>query len=322
MTWRASRRDALRLAIGALAMSAGRALAQTRQIRIAHLSWFRTHRGALLAEKLRAIGYDAGRNVEISDFVADGDPGRAAELAAGIVGSGVDLIVTSATPAALAAKRATTTIPIVAMLADPLASGVVSNLSRPGGNVTGFSTASTDLAPKRIELAREIMPSMASMAFLGSSRDPNGRVFGERTVAAGRQLGIDVPTVFIADPGEIEGAIGRARATGAQALTVQPLFVDEALRIVEAARPLGLPVFSDQREFAVAGAIVALGTDNDAQTTGVADYIRRILDGADPGELPFQQVDRHVLVINRRSATSLGLAIPPSVLIRADEVIE
>jgi putative ABC transport system substrate-binding protein len=210
----------------------------------------------------------------------------------------------------------------VALLADPIASGVVTNLARPEANITGFSSASTDMAPKRLAIAREIIPDLRRAGFLGSTRDPNAAEFARQTSAAGALLGVEVTSRFVAGPEGFAAAIADIADTGAQALMVQPLFLDHAGAIVALATPRRLPVFGDQVEFALAGGVVSFGSSINQQTDGAAGYVDRILKGAKPGDLPFQQVDRHFLLINAKAAKAHGLTVPAAVLLQADEVIE
>ncbi len=304
-----------------LAVPLGSLKAQGHVPRVALLSWFKAHRLDALASALRERGLIDGVNVRLGLGVADNDPVKCRSLAEHFVHEGYDVIVADATPAAIAARAASRSLPIVAMLSNPLASGLIDNLARPGGNVTGFSVISTDLAPKRLELARAVMPSLAVAGFIGASADPNATEFRQQFDRAGLALGVRVETA-LADFGQLPAVVRDLADRGAQALLPQPLFVDRASELIGLASERGLPVFGAQRPFAEAGAVMALAGDPSGQVAGVADYIQRILKGAKPGDLPFQQADRSILIVNRSAAYRYSLSIPATVLLQADEVIE
>jgi putative ABC transport system substrate-binding protein len=319
-----ARRCLLRVLAGSLAGSAMSMapLAQARPRRLAILSWFATHRRDVLVRELGKLGYQIGRNLEVELGLANGETARADDLARSFASSGFDIIFADATPAVLAMKRATQEIPIVMSGADPVRSGIVGNLARPGGNITGFTSASTDVVPKRVEIAREIIPNLKRIGFLGSTLDPNAQVFARAIETASRALGIDVVNRFVRGPDEFEAAVAEIAAQGAGALYIQPLYLDYARDIIAAARARNMPAMGDVADLAHNGALFSYGGDRNEPMKIAAEYIDRILKGAKPGDLPIQQVDKQVLVINQLAAKTFGLTVPTSVLLRADEVIE
>jgi putative ABC transport system substrate-binding protein len=277
-------------------------------------------------EGLRELGYRDGHNIRVEYHSAEQRSDRAAALAADYVKRKVDVIVALATPAAHAAKSATesatTSIPVVMMVANALATGLVSNLARPGGNLTGVSTTATDLAGKRIELLREIRPGAARIAFLGAANDPNTRTFVQETAAAAGSLGVQFQPVLVTGPEEFEAAFAKFVSEGADGLIVQPLFSGHRVRLVELAMRARLPLIADQPPFAAAGGLAAYGADRAGSVKRLAYYVDRIINGAQPAELPIEQPTRFHLVINLKTAKALGLSVPPKLLFTADEVIE
>lgn len=298
---------------------------QRRVARIGILSSFGAsdrERYEPMIEALRERGYVEGRSISFEFRFADGNSALVARHAADLVRIPVDLIVAIATPAGHAAKAATQTIPIVFTVADPLATGLVTNLARPGGNLSGVSTVAVDLAGKQIEMLREIVPGANRIAFLGSSQDPNTRTFQQQFEAAAAQLGIALDPLLVADPAGFEGAFAAAVAGGSAAMIVQPIFVSQRTRIGELAARYRLPWMGDNREFATAGALFAYGADRVWLWRRTGIQVARVLEGTPPGEMPVEQPTRFNLVVNLGAARALGLNVPPGVLLRADEVIE
>jgi putative ABC transport system substrate-binding protein len=294
---------------------------------IAVLSWwaFGTAGGPVdvdFLDALRRHDWVDGETARIEFHWAGGDGEKARAMAAELVRRKVRIIVAQATPAALIAKAATRTIPIVFRVADPMASNLVSNLARPGGNLTGASIMSTELSGKRIELLREIIPGLSRVAFLGYSRDPNGPIFAEQTEAAAARLGILARRHMVDVPSDYPSAVRAIVGDKAQAVVVQPIFASQRDDLVAIAIKNRLPMISDQREFAMAGFPLAYGADPLSNVRVAAEYVDRILRGAAPGDLPVQQPTEFRLILNMRTARRLDLAIPYSVMARADEIIE
>jgi putative ABC transport system substrate-binding protein len=293
--------------------------------RVGVLAWFSADAAVRFVEplrqSLRELNHIDGSTIQLEFHWADHSPERAAAIARDLVDRQVDVIVAWATPAAHAAKHATQSVPVVMMVADPLATGLVSNLKRPGGNLTGFGSLSTELSGKRLELLSELLPGLRNVAFLGSSRDPQAGIFVRETEAAAASLSVAVRTLM-ADTADFESAFASMQAEGVAAVIVQPIFLGERARIAALALKYRLPAISDFREFAAAGLLIAYGSNPREQIRRVASYVDRILKGAKPGDLPIEQPTRFEMVINLRTAKALGLAIPPAVLARADEVID
>lgn len=325
--WAAVSRRAWLAGAATIAVAGGAAAQGVRRTpRVAVLSWYSSADAGMvkaLVDELARLGWTDGQQLTLEFHWAGGDRARAAFLAQDIARRGVDLIVARATPAALAAKQATATIPIVlAPSADPVATGLVDNLGRPGANVTGITTMSTELAAKRIETLRALIPALARIAFLGATDDPNAPVFARQTDAAAAQAGIASRSLMVAGPDGFDGAFGALAAWGAQAVIAQPIFIEQRDRLAALARRHRIALVGDQREFATAGALLAFGANVPAYLRRVARTVDRILKGAKPGDLPIEQPDQFDLAINQSTARALGLEITAALLARADEVIE
>ena len=278
-----------------------------------------------LRQGLRELGYVEGQNIHIEYQWAEGKYDRLADLAAELVRLKVNLIVTHGTPGARAAKLATTTIPIVMVGAgDPVGSGLVASLARPGGNVTGLSTISQQLSAKRLELLKETLPKASRVAFLWNPANPHHAADLEETQLAAKALRIALLPIGVKDPNEFESAFVAMTQAHAAALLVMPdpLFRTYRTQIVEFAAKSRLPAAYDERENVAAGGLMAYGVSQTDLYRRTATYVDKILKGAKPADLPVEQPTRFELIINLRTAKALGLTIPPSVLIRADQVIE
>jgi putative ABC transport system substrate-binding protein len=285
------------------------------------LAW--THLIAAFEQRLRELGWIEGHSVAIEYRWAEGHTERFAEIAAELVRLKVDVIVTAAN-GVLVAKRATTAIPIVFLLAnDPVASGLVASLARPGGNVTGLSIQSSDLAGKRVELLREIIPDLRRLAIL-TNVDYAGAVLetGEVQVAA-HALGLEVLNFEIRRAEDIAPAFealkGRVQALY---LPSDALVYTNRIRLVTLAQDARLPMINVLREYVDAGSLISYGPNNTELFRRAADYVDKILRGAKPGDIPVEQPTKFELVINLKTAKALGLDVPPTLLARADEVIE
>jgi putative tryptophan/tyrosine transport system substrate-binding protein len=278
---------------------------------------------AAFAQRLRELGWIEGRNVTIEVRWADGRTERFAEIAAEFVRLRVDVILTSGAAIA-AAREATSVIPIVFTLArDPVASGVVTSLARPGGNVTGLSAQSTELVGKRLELLREIIPSLRQLAVMYNTSNPNVALEAREVQAAARTLDLQVAIFEIRRGEDIAGAFEKLRDR-AEALYIaaDPLVIANRIRINTLALATRLPTMFGQREHVDAGGLIAYGADNADQFRRAGDLVDKILRGAKAGDLPIEQPTKFTLIINLTTAKTLGLDIPAKILALADEAIE
>jgi ABC-type uncharacterized transport system substrate-binding protein len=274
---------------------------------------------------LRELGYVAGQNITIEYRRAAGKVERLPELAEELVRLNVDLIVVRSTPVVQAAKNATATIPIVMLgTADPVRSGFVASLARPGGNITGMSSIMPELAGKRLELLSEIVPKLSRVAFLAHGGDPAHKLFVKEAQEAAERFGMKFQPLVIATPEQIEGAFAAMTREHAGALIVQPLFIailGQGQRIANFAARNRLPTISDGNGFPEAGGLMFYGPDQLPRYRAAAYYMDKILKGAKPADLPVQQPTKFELVINLKTAKEIGLIIPPNLLARADRVI-
>lgn len=323
------RREFISLLGGATFLLPRIALAQRsdRVPRVVVLDWesSASDRLAPFRQALRDLGYVEGQNILVEYRYAEGRTDRAEALAAEIVRHPVNVIVAFATPAAHAVKNATSTIPIVVATADPIGTGLVSNLARPGGNITGISNMMPDLESKRLELLRELLPGLKRVAFLGSTRDPAARGFVREAQAAAKQAGLLLTPALIADPDEIDGAMTKMVRDKIEAVIVQPLFTlntKSAARVAELAALHRIPAISNYSHFPKSGGLMSYGPRPDFSRRVAAHYVDRILKGALPGDLPIEQPVQFEFAINLKTAAALGLPVPPLLVTRADEVFE
>jgi putative tryptophan/tyrosine transport system substrate-binding protein len=279
-----------------------------------------------LRDALRDHGYREGENLLLETRGAGGRFDMLPELARELLAWRPHVLLTSTTPAALAAKRATTTVPIVVLaVGDPIGVGLVSNLARPTENVTGLSNATGELPGKRLQLLKELMPSLNRAAVIVNPNDQNAAGQIERTQAAARELGITLdPMVSLRSAADLEVGFARIIESGAPAALrlVDPL--TSALRrdTIQLASRHRVPVMFAFREDVEAGGLMAYGAVQQEQYRRAAYFVHRLLTGASPGDLPVELPTRFELLINLRTARGLGLLVPPSLLARADEVIE
>ncbi len=274
---------------------------------------------------LRELGYAEGQTIILESRWDEGNTARHASMVADLIRLKVDIIVAGTTPTALAARKATRTIPIVmAAIADPVGAGLVTSLARPGGNITGMSLISAELSGKRIGILKEAMPSISRIAVLWNPMNPNTVGLLHDTKGASQSLGIQVQVLEVRNGAEIDAAFQSALKGGAQALvTVQDaLFTLQRARIAELARKRRIPTMSGESGFAAAGGIMNYGPNIADPWRHAATFVDKILKGAKPGDLPVEQPEKFELVINLKTAKALGLTIPPSLLARADQVIE
>ena len=276
-------------------------------------------------ERLRELGYVEGRNITTESRNAGGKNERLRSLAEELVGLQVDVIVTVNTQAAQAAKKATSAIPIVmTRVADPVKSGLVSSLSRPGGNITGLSFLPEVLSAKQLQLVKEALPRASRVAAMWHAGNPGAPITVNGMEAASAQLGLQLLRVSVQAPGDFLGAFETVSRGRAEALVV----VDDAqvtryrVEILRLAGKHALPVISFYKPFVEAGGLLAFGASTHEMYRRAADYVDKILRGAKPADLPVEQPTKFELVINLKTAKALGITIPPSLLARADQVIE
>ena len=275
---------------------------------------------------LRELGWIEGQNIAIEVRYAEGRQDRLPAFAADLVRLKVDLIFASTTPAALAAKQATTTIPtVIGFVADPVGSGLVPRLAAPGGNITGWThLAGVELNAKRLEILKEAVPEAARIAALWNPANPVHGPSLKVIQAAARTLKVQLHPVGVHDPHELPGAFSAMSQERVQALTVPPdgMFLAHQAQIIGLAAKHRIPAMYGVTEFAEPGGLMAYGVDLPEMYRRGALFVDRILKGAKPGDLPVAQATEFELVINLKTARALGLTIPPSLLLRADQVIE
>jgi putative ABC transport system substrate-binding protein len=322
------RREFITLLGGAAVWPLAARAQQPRKYKIGHFSagqapppeWW-----AVFLEALRDSGLVEGINVAFERRYAEDRLDRLPELAAELVRLKVDVIVTGGTLAPLAVKRATSTIPIVMMSAgDPLGSGLVTSLARPGGNITGLSIMAPDLGAKRLELLKEILPQVYRVGILWNAANPYSALVFKETESAAQILRIRLQSIEARGPDDFDSALEAATHQGMDALIAveDPLTFSHRKRIANFAASNRLPAIYGYREFVDAGGLMAYGTSQADLYRRGAGYVERILKGARPADLPVQQPTKFELVINLKTAKALGLDMPPSLLVRADEVIE
>jgi putative ABC transport system substrate-binding protein len=275
--------------------------------------------------KLQEYGYVEGRNLRVEARFAEGRDDRYSALAAELVALPVDVIVTWGTPAALAAKQATATIPIVmGSIADPVSVGVVSNLARPEGNITGFSSQNVDLEVKRLELLKDLLPQLARVGILGNAANPFLDVVLKTLRPTADQMRIALELVEVSNSDQIEGALVRLDQARPDGVLVPSdnLLLTKRNEIAAAMARSKLPAVYAIREFAAAGGLIVHGANLGVLFERAAGYVDRILKGAKPSDLPVQLATEFELIINLKAAAALGLTLPPNLLARADDVIE
>jgi ABC-type uncharacterized transport system substrate-binding protein len=284
------------------------------------------HRVRAFRQGLKETGYVEGENIVIEYRWAEGQFGRLPVLAEELVRRRVAIIVAPSLAAALAAKAATTTIPIIfAVAEDPVRLGLVASLARPGGNLTGINFFSSELVAKRLELLRELVPRAARVAVLVNPSNVDSAERAEKEVEpAARALGLQIQILNATSSSEIDAAFAALVREQADALFVSPdgLFNGRRVQLANMAARHAVPMTSATREIAEAGGLMSYGPNIAAAWRDVGVYAGRVLKGAKPTELPVEQVSKFELIINRQTARMLGLEIPPTLLARADEVIE
>lgn len=275
-------------------------------------------------QKLLELGYVDGKNLAIENRFAEGRDDRYAAFAAEFAALPVDVLVAWGTPAALAAKRATTRIPTVIVAGDVFNTGIVSNLARPEANITGFIAVNVELEAKRLELLKEVVPGLTRLAVLANSRNPLNRINLDTARRVARELAVTLEVFEVENSQQVEGALRRLVASRPHAalLASDTLLLRNRNRIVETMAMNQIPAIYPFREYSDVGGFITYGANISILFQRAAEYVERILKGERPSNLPVQQATSFELVINRKAAAGLGVKIPPTVLVRADEVVD
>jgi putative ABC transport system substrate-binding protein len=276
-------------------------------------------------ERLQQKGWEVGRNLSIEWRFSEGSTEPLPRLARELVETPVELIVTAPTEPTLAAKQATSNIPIVFLhVADPVQSRIVTNLARPDANVTGMSVFAPDIAGKRLALIKEALPSTKLLSVLWNKPSKGAVLVRDEIFTAGVQLGIEIQDIGIDSASEIDGALRKAVSTHAAAVVVidDPVMQSRVEAVVQIALGLKLPLVSQSAGYANSGGLMSYGPDFNEVYRNGAEYVDRILRGAKPGDLPVQQPEKFKLLLNLKTAKTLEIEFPPQFLARADEVIE
>jgi len=320
------------LAAGVLVVPRG-ALAQAPS-KIARIGFFHfgsreslpvTHRYSAFVQGVRELGYVEGTSFVIEGRFADAKPERVPALAAELVRLKVDVIVASGGPVPRALQHATTTIPVVlTVAADPVGDGYAASLARPSGNMTGLSISAADLGPKLLELLKTAIPKLTRVATLLHPENPGHSLQLRRMLSAAQRVGIHLVLAEAGAVPEIEPAFATMTKERASAMILfpDPFFVQESPLIAAGALKHRLPSISVIGQYPAVGGLMGYGADVVENYRRAATYVDKILKGAKPGDLPFEQPTRYSLVINHKTALALGLTIPPALLRQADEVIE
>jgi putative ABC transport system substrate-binding protein len=280
---------------------------------------------AMLAQRLRELGWSEGQSMAFEIRYADGKPERLSALAAELVHAGVDVIVTQAAQPVEAVRNATRTIPIVmASVGDALGAGYVASLARPGGNITGQTLVATEQSAKRLDLIKQIHPGLTRPAVLWNADASGHRAQMREMELAAPVLRMELHSLPIHNVDEIDAGLRAAARAGAEAIVTMddPLVQSNRARIVEFGMRRRLPVMGEFRPMVAAGALMSYGANQIEMWRGAAAYVDKVLKGAKPGDLPVQQPTKFELVINLRTAKALGLTVPATLLVAADEVIE
>ena len=276
-------------------------------------------------QELRKFGYTEGKNITIDYRFAYGKSERLHDLASELVHLNVDVIIARAIPGSVAAKQATTTIPIVFVgVADAVAAGLVASLARPGGNITGLTSLAPELSGKRLELLKETFPKVLRVAVLRNPSNPGDPITWKETQAASQALVLQLQSLEVRSPKDLEDAFESATRAGTQALVTlpDPLLQSHRKRIVDFAAKSRLPAIHPDSEYVEAGGLMSYAANVLEYYARAATYVDRILKGAKPADLPIEQPTKFELVINLKTAKQIGLTIPPNVLARADKVIK
>src|SRR5215510_8681895 len=324
------RREFIALVGGAVGWPAGLHAQQQSTIpKVGYLFSFTPSEDARLWEAcrqgLRELGYIEGRNISIEARWADGSHKRLPDLVADLLGRKVDVLVAAATPASLAAKAATSTIPIVIVaVADPVRVGLVASLARPGGNVTGLSLLTPELSGRRLQMIAEMLPQLTRLGVLANPDNLSYALFLEETMSAAQQIGAQIQPFHARNPDQIEQAFQSATTSNLQGLIVfdDPVIWSHRKKLVALAAKTRLPVMYGYSDFVSDGGLISYGPHRPDMYRRTAVYVDKILKGAKPADLPVEQPTKFQLVINLKTVRGLGLTAPAKLLAQADEVIE
>lgn len=315
----------------ALALCAAAAEAQ-QQPKILKIGWLAAGPGSvpggvseLFWRECSRLGYLEGKNITIMYRYADNKLDRLPALANELVRLNVDLIVAGGTNAALAAKKATTTIPIVVMnVSDPVADGLVDSLARPGGNITGFSIISGVLAGKRLEILKEAIPKLSRVAVLWDPKNRGSTGQWTESQLVARELRLQLHSMEISSPDKLEDAFREAvkARSGALTVTQNPILTSNRARFVDLAAKHRLPAMYSQGDFVESGGLMSYGADQTEPYRRVAVMVDKILKGTKPADIPVEQPTQFEFIINLKAAKAIGFTVPPNVLVRAGKVIK
>ena len=279
----------------------------------------------IIRRMLREIGYVEGKNIAFEDRFADDKLDRLPALADELVRLQVDVLLTPSTPAAIAAKNATRTISIVFLnVADPIATGLVDSLARPGGNITGFTTIEPTLAGKRLELLKETVPNLSRVGCFGTPQNPGSTQEWKESQLSARELGLRLHSMEVSSADKFEDAFKEAAKAHSTALavTLSALLSSNQKRITDLAAKRRLPAIYSRGDFVASGGLMSYGPDQAEPYRRVAVMVDKILKGARPADLPVEQPTKFELMINLKTAKALGLTIPPMVMMRSEKVIK
>lgn len=322
------RRIFISVLIGSLLVAPLIALAQptgtVRRVGILSAGTITRSNWAPFLDRLRELGWIEGQNLIVELRSAQGNAEVVPTLASQLVQLKVDLIVATGAVASLAAKNATTTIPIVSQSGDPLRIGLVASMSRPGGNITGVSTVAPELAAKRLELLRELRPTATLVGELVDPANPYIKLIRKEDEQAYGSLGMRPIFVDVADATQLERIIAEVAGMRADALIVRadPIFAANRDQIASLALKHAIPTVAEGRQFVSAGCLASYAPNYSDQGRNMATLVDKILKGAKPGDLPIEQPTKFELAFNLKTAKALGLVIPQSLLLRADHVIQ
>jgi putative ABC transport system substrate-binding protein len=317
------------LALCALLLSLSFSVQAQQPAKVAKIGWLGARSASapareVFVRELRALGYVEGKSIAFEYRYAEGKLNRLPVLADELVRLNVDLLVTPSQSAALAAQSATKRIPIVFYGSDPVAVGLVDSLARPGGNITGFSVIGVVLVGKRLELLKETIPKLSRVAVLWNPGDSSSALQRKESQVPARELGLQLHSMEASSADKFEGAFKEATKARSAALAVMgsPFFNSNQKQIVNLAAKYRLPAIYNQGEFVANGGLMSYGSDETEPYNRIASMVDKILKGAKPSDLPVEQPTKFELVINLKTAKTLGLTIPPLVLMRAERVIK